>query len=42
MADRLQVYKCVYCGNIVEVMHGGRGELVCCNEPMELLEETHV
>ena len=42
MADRLQVYKCELCGNIVEVVHGGRGELVCCNEPMELLTENTV
>jgi superoxide reductase len=34
-----QVYKCNVCGNIVEVLHEGVGELVCCNQPMELLEE---
>jgi len=39
MAERLQVYKCAVCGNIVEVLHGGAGELVCCGEPMELLDE---
>ncbi len=39
MAERLQVYKCDICGNIVEVLHGGVGELVCCNEPMKLLKE---
>ena len=39
MAARLQVYKCNICGNIVEVLHGGAGELVCCGEPMELLDE---
>jgi superoxide reductase len=27
------------CGNIVEVLHGGAGELVCCGKPMELLDE---
>jgi superoxide reductase len=27
------------CGNIVEVIHGGAGELVCCGEPMKKLEE---
>ena len=36
MAERLEVYKCNVCGNIVEVMHGGAGELVCCGEPMKL------
>lgn len=39
MAERLQVYKCALCGNIVEVLHGGGGELVCCGEAMELLDE---
>ncbi len=36
MADRLEVYKCDVCGNIVEVLEGGAGELVCCDEPMVL------
>ena len=39
MAKKLQIYKCNMCGNIVEVLHGGAGELVCCGEPMELLDE---
>ncbi|MHC4122140.1 MAG: desulfoferrodoxin [Planctomycetota bacterium] len=39
MAKKLQVYKCVTCGNIIEVLHGGVGELVCCGKPMELLDE---
>jgi superoxide reductase len=34
MAERLEVYKCAVCGNIVEVLHGGAGELVCCGRPM--------
>ena len=34
-----EIYKCNVCGNIIEVLHEGVGELVCCNEPMELLEE---
>ncbi len=42
MAERGQVYKCKLCGNIVQVLHGGVGELVCCNEPMELLVENTV
>ncbi len=37
MAEKLQVYKCSVCGNIVEVLHGGDGELVCCDQPMDLL-----
>jgi len=39
MTKKVQVYKCNVCGNIVEVLHAGEGELVCCGEPMELLQE---
>jgi superoxide reductase len=39
MTQVRQVYKCEVCGNIVEVLHAGKGELVCCNQPMKLLEE---
>ncbi|MHC4510701.1 MAG: desulfoferrodoxin [Planctomycetota bacterium] len=39
MAEKLQIYKCAECGNIVEVLHGGGGQLVCCGGPMDLLEE---
>lgn len=42
MAERLQVYKCEKCGNIVEVLHGGPGKLVCCGEPMALYTENTV
>lgn len=38
MTERLQVYKCEVCGNIVEVLHEGAGELVCCGQPMNLQE----
>ncbi len=36
---RREVYLCSVCGNIVEVLHPGRGQLECCNKPMFLLEE---
>ena len=39
MINRKQVYKCNVCGNIVEILHAGGGELVCCGQPMELLQE---
>ena len=39
MAERLQIYKCAVCGNIVEVVYGSTGELLCCEQPMELLDE---
>jgi superoxide reductase len=42
MAEKLQVYKCELCGNIVEVLHGGNGELVCCGQPMKLYKENTV
>ena len=42
MASRLEVYKCDVCGNIVEVMHGGAGALVCCGEDMKLMSENTV
>ncbi|MFO7685636.1 MAG: desulfoferrodoxin [Desulfobacterales bacterium] len=42
MAEQLQVYKCEACGNIVEVLHGGEGELVCCGKPMVLMKENTV
>jgi len=32
-----QIYKCSICGNMVEILHAGAGELVCCGQPMELL-----
>ncbi len=37
MTKKLGIYKCNVCGNIVLVMHSGKGELVCCGKPMELL-----
>ena len=42
MAEKLQIYKCEVCGNIVEVLHAGEGELVCCGQPMKLFEENTV
>ena len=42
MAKKLEVYKCGVCGNIVEVLHGGKGSLVCCGKPMSLLVENTV
>ena len=39
MAKFRGIYKCEICGNIVEVLHEGAGEIVCCGEEMKLLEE---
>jgi superoxide reductase len=40
MTKKLQIYKCEICGNIVEVLHEGEGELVCCGQPMKLYKEN--
>jgi superoxide reductase len=42
MAEQLEIYKCELCGNIVEVLHGGDGDLVCCGQPMKLMTENTV
>ncbi|MBO8151360.1 MAG: desulfoferrodoxin [Candidatus Marinimicrobia bacterium] len=39
VSKKLEIYKCNICGNIVEVLNVGGGELVCCGQPMELLTE---
>jgi superoxide reductase len=39
MTELNQIYRCNVCGNIVEVINTGVGELVCCGQPMELLIE---
>lgn len=39
MTELNEIYKCDICGNIVQVIHSGGGELVCCGKPMELLKE---
>lgn len=42
MAEKMGVYKCEICGNIVEVLHAGGGDLVCCGQPMKLMVENTV
>ena len=42
MAKLLEVYKCEVCGNIVEVLHAGGGDLSCCGQEMKLLSENTV
>ena len=36
--ERLEMYKCELCGNIVEVYHAGGGQLVCCGQDMGVAE----
>ncbi len=42
MTQKLEIYKCEVCGNMVEMVHAGAGELVCCGQPMKLLKENTV
>ena len=37
MTEKLELYKCHICGNLVQVLLNGAGELVCCGEAMEKL-----
>ena len=36
----MKIFKCEICGNVVELLHEGKGQLVCCGQPMKLLEEN--
>jgi superoxide reductase len=38
MTEKLEMYKCESCGNFVEIVLSGGGELVCCGKPMTLLK----
>jgi len=42
MTEKNGVYKCEACGNIVEVLHTGDGELVCCGQPMKFFAPNTV
>ena len=37
MAQKMEIYKCIPCGNIVEVLTAGDGDLFCCGEQMKKL-----
>ncbi|MDD5569162.1 MAG: desulfoferrodoxin family protein [Candidatus Pacebacteria bacterium] len=34
-----QIYRCAICGIIMETVHAGQDELMCCGRQMEALEE---
>lgn len=34
MTERLELHKCEVCGNMVQVILEGFGQLVCCGQPM--------
>ena len=40
MTNKIEIYKCDVCGNIVDVLHPGSGSLVCCEKPMRLVKEN--
>jgi superoxide reductase len=40
MAEVNRIYKCDICGNMVVVLHGGQGGLVCCGQSMKLMEDN--
>lgn len=40
MAQRPEIYVCELCGNIVEVLEGADGTLVCCGQDMTLQKEN--
>ena len=40
MAEKLEVYRCEKCSNIVEVFHAGGGTLSCCGQAMKHLVAT--
>ena len=41
MAKRLEIYKCMQCGNVVEAVAAGDGIMECCGQPMKLLDEKN-
>ena len=38
MTNKMEIYKCKICGNVIQVLIDGAGELVCCGQEMKLLE----
>ena len=39
--EKLEIYKCEVCGNLIQVLLAGGGELVCCGQPMKLQTIQH-
>ena len=42
MAEKMGIYKCGKCGNIVQVLHGETPPVMCCGQPMDRLVENTV
>ena len=42
MAEKLGVYRCEKCGNIVVMLHAEKPKVHCCNQEMTLIEPNTV
>ena len=42
MTKKREIYLCATCGNMVEVVTEGAGQLVCCGKPMKLLVKNGI
>jgi superoxide reductase len=42
MAEKMGIYKCSKCGNIVQVLRGEEPPVMCCGQPMDRLVENTV
>jgi len=40
MTQKMEIYKCDVCGNMVEIINSGAGELVCCGQAMNVMKEN--
>ena len=38
MTIKLQIYRCNICGNLVQILQEGDGNLICCGKEMKLME----
>lgn len=36
--EKFDLYKCEICGNIVQIVINGGGEMICCGKPMQKLQ----
>ena len=42
MPQRFDIYKCLICGNILEIIHNADGIPLCCAKEMKYMEENTV
>ena len=42
MAERNEIYECKECGDIIEVLRSGKGQMGCCGQPMAKLTANTV